>query len=121
MENIRDVSDFDEYLDNASSVGFQASNLGTARDILKSIKEKKKEEQITVVWVPGACEIVVPAKKLAVAGKFDAIADSFTTKSGRNVALAIHVDPGDAPRALYAMDALKRAISDSRENPAGTP
>ena len=32
------------------------------------------------------------------------------TKSGRKVALGIYVDPGDAPRAGYAMDALKRAM-----------
>jgi len=31
------------------------------------------EEQITVVWVPGSIEITVAAKKLAAAGKFDAI------------------------------------------------
>ena len=45
-----------------------------------------------------------------VAGKFDIIRDTFTTKSGREVALAIHVDPGDADRALYAMDSLKRSM-----------
>ena len=45
-----------------------------------------------------------------VAGKFDAIDDTFITRSGRSVALGIHVDPGDAPRAAYAMDALKRAM-----------
>lgn len=45
-----------------------------------------------------------------VAGKFDSISDSFTTKSGRKVSLGIYVDPGDAKRALYAMDALKRAM-----------
>lgn len=45
-----------------------------------------------------------------VAGKFDAIHDRFVTKSGRDVALAIYVDPGDANRALYAMDSLKRSM-----------
>jgi deoxyhypusine synthase len=48
MDNIRDVSDFDDYLDNASSVGFQASNLGTAREILKTIRHRKQKEKITV-------------------------------------------------------------------------
>jgi aminopeptidase N len=38
------------------------------------------------------------------------IADRFTTKSGREVTLGIHVDPGDADRARYAMDSLKRAM-----------
>ncbi len=45
-----------------------------------------------------------------VAGRFDAIDDRFVTMSGREVALAIHVDPGDRERARYAMDALKRAM-----------
>jgi len=31
------------------------------------------DEQMTVVWVPGSIEIVVAAKKLATAGKFDAV------------------------------------------------
>ena len=45
-----------------------------------------------------------------VAGELDELADSFTTVSGRNVELRIYVDPGMAPRAAYAMDALKRAM-----------
>src|SRR5262249_53783416 len=38
------------------------------------------------------------------------IHDSFTTMSGRKVALAIYVEHGNEPRAHYAMDALKRAM-----------
>ena len=45
-----------------------------------------------------------------VAGEFDSIQDSFTTMSGRDIALDIFVDPGDAARAEYAMDALKRSM-----------
>lgn len=45
-----------------------------------------------------------------VAGKFDSIHDAFRTRGGRNVQLGIYVDPGDAERARYAMDALKRAM-----------
>ena len=45
-----------------------------------------------------------------VAGELDVLEDSFTTVSGREVALAIYVDPGQAPRAAYAMDALKRSM-----------
>ncbi|MGE3141799.1 MAG: aminopeptidase N [Hyphomonadaceae bacterium] len=45
-----------------------------------------------------------------VAGAYDSIEDRFTTMSGREVKLAIHVDRGEAKRALYAMDALKRAM-----------
>jgi aminopeptidase N len=44
------------------------------------------------------------------AGKYESIHDEFETQSGRRVALGIYVDPGDAPRAGYAMDALKRAM-----------
>jgi aminopeptidase N len=45
-----------------------------------------------------------------VAGELDYIEDDFTTMSGRNVDLKIFVDKGQASRALYAMDALKRAM-----------
>jgi hypothetical protein len=45
-----------------------------------------------------------------VAGAFESIHDRFTTKSGREVVLGIYVDPGDAERARYAMDALKRSM-----------
>ncbi|OQW55993.1 MAG: aminopeptidase N [Proteobacteria bacterium HN_bin10] len=45
------------------------------------------------------------------AGKYESIHDHFVTKSGRKVALGIYVDPGDAARAHYAMDALKRAMT----------
>jgi len=45
-----------------------------------------------------------------VAGELDVLEDSFTTMSGREVALRIYVDPGLAPRAAYAMDSLKRAM-----------
>jgi len=31
------------------------------------------EQQITVVWVPGACEITIAAKKLALSGKYVAV------------------------------------------------
>jgi len=44
------------------------------------------------------------------AGKYESIHDNFTTMSGRKVELGIYVDPGDAERARYAMDALKRAM-----------
>lgn len=31
------------------------------------------DEQITVIWVPGACEITIAAKKLALSGKYAAV------------------------------------------------
>jgi len=45
-----------------------------------------------------------------VAGEFDILEDSFTTMSGRDIPLTIYVDPGDAARAEYAMDSLKRSM-----------
>ena len=38
------------------------------------------------------------------------VEDSFTTMSGRKVALAIYVEPGKEDRCAYAMDSLKRAM-----------
>jgi aminopeptidase N len=45
-----------------------------------------------------------------VGGKLGHIEDSFTTMSGRKVALRIYVEPGKEDRAGYAMDSLKRAM-----------
>jgi len=45
-----------------------------------------------------------------VAGDFDILEDEFKTRSGREILLTIYVDQGDAPRAEYAMDSLKRAM-----------
>jgi aminopeptidase N len=46
-----------------------------------------------------------------VAGDLDVVTDSFVTMSGREVALKIFVDPGQASRATYALDSLKRAMT----------
>jgi len=45
-----------------------------------------------------------------VGGNLARVSDSFATMSGRNVALAIYVEPGKEDRCLYAMDSLKRAM-----------
>src|ERR1700726_1793562 len=45
-----------------------------------------------------------------VGGKLGVVEDSFTTMSGRKVALKIFVEPGKEARAEYAMGALKRAM-----------
>ena len=45
-----------------------------------------------------------------VGGKLGVIESSFTTQSGRKVALKIYVEPGKEDRAGYAMDSLKRAM-----------
>jgi len=46
-----------------------------------------------------------------VGGAFDENHDSFTTMSGKKVHLGIYVDPGDASRTHYAMDAVKRSFA----------
>lgn len=45
-----------------------------------------------------------------VAGDLDVVTDTFVTMSGREVALKVFVDPGQAARATYALDSLKRAM-----------
>jgi aminopeptidase N len=45
-----------------------------------------------------------------VAGELDVLEGSFTTMTGREVALKIYVDTGMAPRAAYALDSLQRAM-----------
>src|SRR5215468_2031796 len=45
-----------------------------------------------------------------VGGNLGCVKDSFTTMSGREVALAIYVEPGKEDRCGYAMDSLKRAM-----------
>src|SRR3569623_678763 len=45
-----------------------------------------------------------------VAGELDVLEDKLTTMTGRTVDLRIYVDTGMAPRAAYAMDALKRSM-----------
>jgi aminopeptidase N len=46
-----------------------------------------------------------------VAGELDVLEDRLVTMSGRTVDLRIYVDTGMAPRAAYAMDALKRSMT----------
>ena len=45
--------------------------VGGAEDGL--VRHNVKEEYITVAWVPGAFEIPVVAKKMAMSGKYDAV------------------------------------------------
>ncbi|MFN7055569.1 aminopeptidase N [Hyphomonas sp.] len=44
------------------------------------------------------------------AGDYDVLKDSFTTASGDAIELGIYVDKGEAPRAAWAMDSLKRSM-----------
>lgn len=57
------VSRFNEFITNKL--------LGGALDALK--RHEADEKNITTVWVPGAFEIPVTAKKLAESGKYDAV------------------------------------------------
>jgi aminopeptidase N len=51
-----------------------------------------------------------------VGGNLAVLPDSFTTMSGKTVALGIYVEPGKEHRAGYAMDCLKRSMAwDERE------
>ena len=45
-----------------------------------------------------------------VAGDFDLLSDSYTTMTGKNVALEIFVDKGNLAKAHHAMGSLKRAM-----------
>ncbi|QYK03015.1 aminopeptidase N [Shewanella psychrotolerans] len=45
-----------------------------------------------------------------VAGDFDLLSDSFTTKSGREVALQVFVDKGNLHKAGHAMASLKKSM-----------
>jgi 6,7-dimethyl-8-ribityllumazine synthase len=57
------VSRFNEFI--------TAKLLAGAIDCLK--RHGAADEQILVVWVPGACEITIAAKKLAQSGKYAAV------------------------------------------------
>jgi 6,7-dimethyl-8-ribityllumazine synthase len=57
------VSRFNEFI--------TAKLLGGAIDCLK--RHGADDKQISVVWVPGACEITLAAKKLAQSGKYVAV------------------------------------------------
>lgn len=46
-----------------------------------------------------------------VAGKFDQLTDSYTTSSGREVALEIFVDQGNLSKAEHAMASLKKSMA----------
>lgn len=45
-----------------------------------------------------------------VAGNLGVVRDSFVTKSGREIAIAIYVDPGNETRCQHAIESLKKAM-----------
>ncbi|WP_417614389.1 aminopeptidase N [Oceanisphaera sp.] len=63
-------------------------------------------------WVQWQDPFPKPAYLFAlVAGNFDVLRDSYTTMSGRKVALEIFVDQGNLHRAGHAMDSLKASMA----------
>ncbi|WP_407333072.1 aminopeptidase N [Enterovibrio sp. 27052020O] len=62
-------------------------------------------------WVQWEDPYAKPSYLFAlVAGDFDLLSDSFTTRSGRDVALEIFVDKGNLDRATHAMTSLKNSM-----------
>ncbi|SMC20434.1 aminopeptidase N [Andreprevotia lacus DSM 23236] len=62
-------------------------------------------------WVKWVDPFRKPAYLFAlVAGRFVALTDTFVTASGRNVALEIHVEPGNLDKCHHAMAAAKKAM-----------
>ncbi|MBO1255034.1 aminopeptidase N [Alteromonas sp. 5E99-2] len=62
----------------------------------------------TVVWYdpfPKPCYLFA-----LVGGDFDVLRDTFTTLSGREIALELFVDKGQLDKSEFAMEALKRAM-----------
>lgn len=63
-------------------------------------------------WVQWQDPFPKPAYLFAlVAGNFDVLRDTYTTLSGREVALEIFVDQGNLHRAGHAMDSLKASMA----------
>lgn len=58
------IARFNHFINDSLLIG--------AKDALKRIGQVK-DENITIIWVPGAYEIPLTAKALAESGKFDAI------------------------------------------------
>ncbi|WP_299074368.1 aminopeptidase N [uncultured Paraglaciecola sp.] len=63
-------------------------------------------------WVKWSDPFKKPCYLFAlVAGDFDVLKDSFTTQSGRDIALELFVDKGMLGRGQHALDSLKKAMS----------
>src|SRR5574343_1385400 len=62
-------------------------------------------------WAKWADPFKKPAYLFAlVAGKLDVLRDTFTTASGRQVHLAIYVEPGKLDQCPHAIEALKKSM-----------
>ncbi|MDO6426907.1 aminopeptidase N [Thalassotalea sp. 1_MG-2023] len=72
------------------------------------VEQGEKGSKHFVVWhdpFPKPCYLFA-----LVAGNFDLVADSYTTNSGKEVALEIFVDKGNANKASHAMSSLKHSM-----------
>jgi len=63
-------------------------------------------------WAKWADPFRKPAYLFAVvAGRLDVLRDTFKTASGRDVQLAIYVEPGKLDQCPHAMEALKKSMT----------
>ncbi|WP_337878802.1 aminopeptidase N [Rheinheimera sp.] len=74
----------------------------------KVAERELTDGRVQVTWVdpfPKPCYLFA-----LVAGDFDCLKGDYITRSGRRVALEFYVDKGNAARAEFALEALKRAM-----------
>jgi aminopeptidase N len=82
---------------------------GEATD--EETREKGGQQKRVRHWAKWEDPFPKPSYLFAmVAGKLDQLDDTFTTRSGRTVALSIFVEPGKLDQSGFAMQALKRAM-----------
>ena len=78
----------------------------TNGNLVSSIDLEDGRKEVTYVdHVPKASYLFA-----LVAGKFDKLADTFVTRSGKEVELAIYTNSGEVEHLTWAMDVLKRAM-----------
>ncbi|MFC4654534.1 aminopeptidase N [Rheinheimera marina] len=74
----------------------------------KVAEQQLPDGRVQVSWVdpfPKPCYLFA-----LVAGDFDCLTGQYVTQSGRTVSLEFYVDKGNAARAEFALEALKRAM-----------
>ena len=72
------------------------------------VEEGKKKDRNYAVWED---PFPKPSYLFAlVAGTFDIVSDTFTTKSGRKVDLKLYVDRGAYDKGLWAMESIKESM-----------
>ncbi len=81
-DSVKDVSSLDDYFRNASNVGFQATNLGRAREILAAIYEEKKKGRTTVYLGFTANMVASGARGYIAAVVKSGLVDAIVTTAG---------------------------------------